>query len=505
MGYLLLHSGQGSAKRLLRRVSECTGVETLGPAASQDVVIRWGSGSGDDRAAEYVLNSKQALVNTATRQRMLRILKLNGVYTPSIQMEGQAELPRDVMLDSRARVKIIRWYRVPVFDLQPLGVFRADAKDVWLVGGAQGSQDRFKEVPFDEDVYATRAVRMAIRCHRALGLDFGLALVGITARDRTICLHVNPAPPLQGRLLDLFGQALGRFITRDRSEERDWQEQGRNSRRFRMGTDLEFMLRGANGSMVLASKFLPRRGRVGCDDLSIRHDGKRFPIAEVRPDPAATPEELVANIRSTLNEGMGLMHSRTVQWLAGSMPFARYSLGGHIHYSDLPFSARLVKALDTYVGFPIMMIEAKRTAVQRRPKYGFLGDIRFKAHGGFEYRTPGSWLVSPEVAMAVLALGYLVAVHYRDLRTDLFQRPLKQQQFYRADKSELFAEFQRVWREIEATSTYQQYRNELRLIPEMVQQGIDWNEAVDIRTAWDLSMPAAPARKAKRTPKSRSS
>jgi len=487
MGYLLLHSGQLSAKRLLKRVAECNGADKPGSAASRDVVIRWGNTAGDDRVASYTLNPRQAIENAANRTRMLRILKLNGVYAPSLAQEWTNEFVRDVLLDSGRRVKMERWYQVPLFDLQPLALFRADNKDVWLERGVAHAHSRFREVAFDEDVYATRAVRLAIRSLRALGLDFGLVSIGITARDRTICMNVTPTPVLHGQMLGLFADALQAFITRDSAEERNDQGMEANSPRFRMGADLEFMLRSSRGKLLLASKYLPRRGRVGCDDLSINRDGKRFPIAELRPDPAETPEGLMANIWETMGEAFGLIKSRSAQWLAGSMPLSRYSLGGHLHYSDLPFSSRLVKALDTYLGFPVMMIEATDTAMKRRPQYGFLGDIRFKSHGGFEYRTPASWIVSPEVAAAVIALGYLVGVHYRELRTDLFVRPKKQRQFYRAEKSELQSEFQAVWREIEKTATYRRYREELRVIPEMVQQGIDWNEAVDIRTAWGLS------------------
>lgn len=489
MGYLLLHSGQPSAKRLQRRVVECTGVEDLDPVASQDVVIRFGNTNGDDTRAAWTLNPRQAILNTTQRKKMLRILKQNGVYTPSVHMEGGAELPSEVLLDNGNRVKVIRHYRVPIFDLQALAVFRADSKDVWLQAKVnKTNNDRFHEVEFDEDVYATRAVRLALRALHALGLDFGVVTLGITARDRTICLNVTPTPILHGRMLDLFEEALNAFITRDSAEQAEWNRNNRYTERFLMGTDLEFMLRSAQGRMVLASKYLPRKGRVGCDDRSIAQDGERFPLAEVRPDPAATPEELIANIRETLSEAQQLIRARNIQWLAGSMPFKNFPLGGHIHFSDLPYSSRLVKVFDTYLGLPLMMIEANTTASKRRPKYGFLGDVRFKSHGGFEYRTPGSWLVSPEVALAVSALAYVVAVHHRDLTESLFTSPQKQRQFYLADKRELNEDFQRIWREIESTSTYRRYQGVLRIFPEMVSQGISWNEAVDIRRTWGLQV-----------------
>ncbi|ASS75546.1 hypothetical protein CIG75_11485 [Tumebacillus algifaecis] len=369
-------------------------------------------------------------------------------------------------------------------------MFRADSKSLWLDGGVSNSQEKFREVPMDEDVYAERAVRLSLRSLHALGLDFGMVSIGITSTDRTICLDVTASPKLNGRLLELFEDALQAFITRDRSEERSFEQHGRNPNPFVIGTDLEFMLRSSRGKMVLASKYLPRIGAVGCDDRSLNLDGERFPLAEIRPSPARSPGELMNNIRHTMQSAAAAITARNVQWVAGSMPFTRFPIGGHVHFSDVTFSSRLVKALDNYVGFPVMMIEAGQTAVKRRRKYGYLGDVRFKDHGGFEYRTPGSFLVTPEITEAVIYLSYLVVMHYRELNLDLFSKPSRQRQFYRAYKGELKSNFERIWRGIEATSTYKQYKNSLQIIPEMVRQGISWNEASDLRKTWNLPLPA---------------
>jgi hypothetical protein len=493
MGYVLLHSGQTSAKRLLKRVQDCSGVESVNPVASQDVVIRWGNLEGDDRIASWTLNPRQAIENSINRTRMLRILKQNGVYTPAVSSgyEKRPDVAKEVTLDSGKKVKVVRHYRIPIFDMQPLSVFRADSRALWLDGGVSRAKEKFREVPFHEDVYAERAVRLALHALHALGLDFGMVSIGITTADRTICLDVTATPKLNGRLLDLFENALQAFITRDRAEERMFDAHGKNPHPFLIGTDLEFMLRSPRGKMVLASKYLPRKGAVGCDDRSLNLDGERFPLAEIRPAPARSPAELLMNIRRAMQEAARLIAAKNVQWVAGSMPFPRFPIGGHIHFSDVPFSSRLVKALDNYVGFPVMMIEASQTAVKRRPKYGFLGDVRHKDHGGFEYRTPGSWLVSPEIAEAVIHLACLVVTHYRFLTDDLFTSPGMQRKFYKAYKSELLPHFERIWRQIENTSTYRDYKSSLQIIPDMVRQGIAWNEAADVRQTWNVQQTLA--------------
>jgi len=489
MGYLLLHSGQPSAKRLVKRVAECTGVTSVDPVAGQDVVIRWGNVEGDDSKASWTLNPRQAIENTLSRSRMFRLLKQGGVYSPTLADAEQwpsSNLPSEVTLDSGMNVKIARHYLVPLFDMQPLALFRSDSKDVWLDQQVSQPRNGFREVTFDEDEYATRAVRMAMRSLHALGLDFGLVTVGITARDRTICLDVSATPKMTGRMLDLFAEAMESFIERDQMQELEWGMYGQHNQPLMLGTDLEFMLRSSQGKMVLASRFLKRNGRVGCDDRTVNHDGKRFPLAELRPDPAGTPEELMDKLGEAMQEANGLITSRSVQWLAGSMPFTNFPIGGHIHFSRFPFSSRFVKALDNYLGLPVMMIEASQTSIKRRPRYGFLGDIRFKSHGGFEYRTLGCWLVSPEISYAVLALAYVVAMHYRDLKISLFDSPNKQKQFYNSDKSALRQDFEAIWKEIEKTSTYRRYHKVLDVIPDMIRQGIAWNEAVDLKQSWGL-------------------
>lgn len=465
MGYLLLHSGQPTAKRILRRITLLTGVESMDPVTSQDRVIRWGNMDGSEYWLDHVLNVKEAIQSTRTRQQMLSILQMNGLRCPLLNESGQE---RQIVLS--------RHYRVPVFNMRALSMYRSDGKSIWLNRRISQINQHFREVSLDEDRYAVRVTRLAVRAVHALGLDFGLVSLGITPRGFAYVLDVSPAPALKDKLLDEYVEAIRNWIKINESPV---------PANFVMGTDLEFMLRNREGKMVLASKFLPRQGKVGCDALSIGRDGRRFPLAEIRPEPTPSPLRLVKNIEESLREAKQLIPGR-IQWLAGSMPFQRYGIGGHIHFSDIPLSSRLVKALDNYLALPVMMIEDSTAAARRRPKYGFLGDVRIKNHGGWEYRTLGSWLVSPEISKAVLCLAHLVAVHHRELNQAPLIRPNLQKAFYQGEKETLRPYFEEIWRDLQQTNLYNTYKEHLNVLWDMANKRITWNESMDIKRAWGI-------------------
>ncbi|MFC4766392.1 putative amidoligase domain-containing protein [Effusibacillus consociatus] len=465
MGYLLLHTGQPTAKRLLRRIPQLAGVENINDVKSNDRVIRWGNVSGSDREAEFVLNPRASIVRTRSRLEMLSILHQNGIRCPYSVESGKERL-----------ISLSRHYRVPVFNMRAISIYKSDGKLIWLDRRITRVNDQFREVPLDEDRVATRVARLAVRAVHALGLDFGLVSLGISTKGFAYVLDVSPAPILKDNLLDTFSNAIRNWI-----EEEDQIDPPS----FKMGTDLEFMLRNREGKMVVASNYLPRNGKVGCDALSIRREGRKLPLAEIRPAPSSSPIRLVKNIEDTLLEAKRLI-PRNVQWVAGSMPFRNFGIGGHIHYSNLPLSSQLVKALDNYLALPVMLIEDPATAVRRRPKYGFLGDIRLKSHGGWEYRTLGSWMISPAISTAILCLAHLAATHYRELNRTPLSNPELQRAFYNGDKKTLRPYFEEIWQDIEDTSMYETYEEYLDIISTMVRNGETWNELSDIKRAWGI-------------------
>ncbi|MBX6394434.1 MAG: hypothetical protein IRY98_01740 [Alicyclobacillaceae bacterium] len=464
MPAIVLHTGQASAKRLERRLSLELSERDISPEPT--VYIRWGSQGGSDPQG-IVLNRQQAIRQTADRERVWALLSRYGIRTPPPASES----------DGR-RLALVRQYRIPVFDHAALSCFRSNDRNIWLNKRLSRLREDYAELSEETDQETIRACRLAVRTTHALGLDFALVSLGITSKGRLYVLDVSPTPVLHGRLLDLFSHACIRYVHHLR--------EGEGTSRLILGADLEFMLRGQSGKIVLASRYFPRKGEVGCDDRTLHGDAGKLPLAEVRPTASASPIRLVQHIREALIEAARLCPSRKVKWLAGSMPFRGFPIGGHIHFSGISPGSRLVRALDTYIGLPVALMEDPQTARIRRRKYGFLGDVRRKSHGGFEYRTPGSWLVSPEIATAVLCLAHIVAQHYRDLEDWPFDDPGIQSAFYASDRKVLKPVFTSIWKSLSQVSLYEEYEDYLSIIPWMIERDLTWDESVDIRETWDV-------------------
>ncbi|HWI54966.1 MAG TPA: hypothetical protein VNT57_04700, partial [Desulfobacteria bacterium] len=114
------------------------------------------------------------------------------------------------------------------------------------------------------------------------------------------------------------------------------------------------------------------------------------------------------------------------------------------------------------------------------------GSFRTKYHGGFEYRTPGSWLVSPEITRSCLTLAKIVTAEYHNLRRDYFVDSDLQRAFYQAKKLYFYDIFSELWEDITKTRLYPQYADYLAPLKDMITSGKHWNENEDLRIAWGL-------------------
>jgi hypothetical protein len=174
-----------------------------------------------------------------------------------------------------------------------------------------------------------------------------------------------------------------------------------------------------------------------------------------------------------------------VEWLAGGMPVAGYSLGGHIHFSRVPCNPELLRALDNYFALPLVLVEAETTA-RRRPKYGYLGDFRRQPHGGFEYRTLPSWIVSPKAAKGVVALAAVIAEEYEQLRSRPLGRFELLKAYYSGDKNVLWPHAVQLIDEIRKTAVYMKYRMYIEPLLQQIYEMRSWNEQEDLRKLWKI-------------------
>ena len=231
----------------------------------------------------------------------------------------------------------------------------------------------------------------------------------------------------------------------------------------------------ATSSIGGRSDMIARVGRGGEPSSPLPRSG---PIPA--PRPSSSP--ITSNALSS-RQGKPLPTSGT-RWMAGSNPLSRFPTGGHVHLSGIPLTTPILLALDTYVAIPFMLLERRTRARQRRRKYGRLGEFRRKEHGGFEYRTLPSWLVSPAATRAALCLVKVVATEWPRLQAEPMRLPSVVKEFYLGKKPRFRQGFHRVWRRILSTPTGKTYAHELGYVKRMVMSENEWNDDDDIKPAW---------------------
>lgn len=323
-----------------------------------------------------------------------------------------------------------------------------------------------------------RAVEgMAIRALYALGLDSGEVLLIAMGERRYVVERVTPLEPAPGTPLPEPYASAALALSRSLAEE----QPGRPG--LLMGMDPEFLLlRVDTGRVVPASRYLPLTGVAGCDAGPPGTRGA-FPVAELRPEPRGEPRALLAQLMSAAATADRLLPAGQLAWRAGGMPLPGWALGGHLHFSGVTLTAPLLRALDNYLALPVMLLEDARS-VSRRPRYGVLGDFRYQPHGGFEYRTLPSFLVSPVIAKGVVHLAYLIVSHYEDLMLAPLDREELHAAYYRGDRTPLRAAFQPLAAQLRTLGGYERAARYIEPLFRYIAAGRTWDEARDIRALW---------------------
>ncbi|RKN86592.1 putative amidoligase domain-containing protein [Paenibacillus ginsengarvi] len=335
-----------------------------------------------------------------------------------------------------------------------------------------------------DDPKLRRARKAALRILYITGFDYGIVDIGIRSGEKPVLLALQPDAALDAAQAQRMAEALERYRRLEAADSGDaWKPP------VLLGADPEFLLTNADGKVVPASVYLPRAGLAGCD--LVRIAGKvHYPLAELRPVPSADPLQLVIHVRRALLAASELIpDSPGVKWLAGGMPAKGFALGGHIHISGTPLRAELLRAFDNYLALPLILIEDSRAA-SRRPRYGIPGDFRRQPHGGFEYRTLPSWLVSPKVAKGAIALAALIAKRYKSLRARPLHRAAVLRQYFAGDKAGLRAVVLPLLDDIRRLPEYTEYEPALEPLLAMIASGQSWDESRDIRAGWKIPVPA---------------
>lgn len=408
----------------------------------------------------YTLNNKVQVEKMKSTKSYVDLLRLHG-------------------LEVGTKQTFLREYVVGVFQTKILAVYRSKNTSVWMNPSKKKlRQKTFERVLDLKDREVKRIQAMAIRALYAAGLDYGIVTCGVGPAKKIYITQINPNPRLNTELEGLFLKAVSDY--RNKLEKSDLK-----SSSVVLGADPEFIMVNPQGNLIIASKYFPIRGKVGCDAIWYGNNRSQKPIIELRPDPTPDPSRLAVRIYQCLLQAAKRVQGLQCKWLAGGLPYEGFPIGGHIHFSGIDVSFPMLRALDNYVSLPLIVCEDEKGR-KRRPKYGFLGDYRLQEYGGFEYRTPPSWLVSPTLTRGVLALAKLVVTNFEQLKHNPLSKQEIQTAYYRGNKSILKEWIYPLWQDLKRLNDYQRYRSQIDSFFTYIQSGNTWDENRDIRRAWKL-------------------
>jgi len=163
---------------------------------------------------------------------------------------------------------------------------------------------------------------------------------------------------------------------------------------FTIGCDPELVCR-LDGLYTPARRYFKFKSSFGLDGCDS--------IAELRPGYSESPIDLTSKIYQIIEYG----HNKypELEFYSGHY-VDDLPIGGHIHISIEPTN-KTINALDTVLGSLSNCIDDKTQRIKReRSGYGKRGSYRRKPYG-FEYRTPGSFLLSPATALVTITLAKL--------------------------------------------------------------------------------------------------
>lgn len=473
-------------ERLLRAISQRgagkeaaleQAAEPNGAGAPHALWINWSGGRIPplaDRAAparlRKTINERAAAFKAMTPERIDRALRRSGLASACAQTEGEAR--RTVS----ERILFSRRYKLYVFHLRIAAVVRLADRPGDPVGE--------RRIDVDAGVPLFRKMtRTAVRAAYSLGIDAAEVIVAAREQGR---LHVESVSLPCARMADWLAEAYAEEIVACRQR---FAEEEERTEPAVLGMDPEFILFDSEREKVVAaSRYLQVEGAAGCDAFRIaRSDRTLHPLAELRPEPSAEPRRLVVHLMRTMRLAARQITDPSLHWLAGGMPRRGWALGGHIHFSGIWLNAELLRVLDNYMALPLALIE-DRSAAGRRPRYGSLGDFREQPHGGFEYRTLPSWIVSPVVTKGVVALAQLLAMRYRRLN----RRPAFEERVLQAycdgDADRLYDAFPPLYDDLSRLDVYARYADYIEPLMRRIIARKRWDEQADIRRYWKIGI-----------------
>lgn len=501
----------------------------MGRLSRHDAVLVWGAASsfgvlaaggsvtegdevpGADSGKPWVLNAGAAAAAALSGDGLARRLELSGI-------NSRAEEPG-------------RLLRIAVFHMETLFVERVRGLGWAAHGALRPDKSRTRQIvqngkgtafngragefaviaksaetdwqtppaePEDEDM--SRACRFAKRIVYELQLDAAELFVRLGDSGRLYaegmrlpgCRSLLPigsedAPP-EAKMLPVlspsfWSPAVRRLQLLVKSEA--LRQSGDSPTVLRIGADPEFLIVRANGRVFSAAALGGLHSPVGSDML-IRGRNLRQPVGELRPEPATSEEELLRALRRLLALAARRgIREPGMRLAAGAMPVPGIALGGHVHLSGISLTSRLLRIMDSYAAIPLALAEDP-SGRNRRPRYGTFGDSRRQPHGGFEYRTLPSWLVSPAATRYALAVSMLIAEDSAWLDDLPSVEETYIRAYYQGNRHVLAGCLPRLRAALEKAPSYDKRRPMLEPLLDAVEAGAVWDESLDIRIKWGI-------------------
>lgn len=460
---LIIMPNEANCSILAELISEALVSPTYQPG-NWRFIIRFGDASGSDDNS-FVLNRSAVLATSDLLSKA--------------QEHWQASSLR--FLASGKRLTFYRRYRVQVFDLVPIYMRRSEI-----------GRRRSYAVRPNSSQETRRVGEFAVRALYTAGLDVGSVDIGLSSGGKLYVTGINTCPQMGKAMGAAYARHIQAWIKR---MDIYWSTglissllnmKEAKCPNYLLGADPEFALRDSrSGRMVFASDYFPMQGLIGCDARRVKVGRSGYPLAEVRPTPTQCPLELFEGIAKALRRASSLVPNRYIKWRAGTLPFNKLPVGGHIHFGMLPTSG-LLRALDNYLAVIFLLLENPAAARSRRRRYGWLGDYRLKTHGGFEYRVVPSWLVSPVFARGALCLAKVIGCDWHRLRHDSFVSPEARIAFRQANQEYFRSELTSLLAMIRSLPSYANYAQEIEAMLTYVEQNRRWRTSADLRRSWRL-------------------
>ncbi len=166
---------------------------------------------------------------------------------------------------------------------------------------------------------------------------------------------------------------------------------------FTIGADPELVCR-KQGQFISAHNYFKANSSCGLDGCEAVFEARGF------------YDESVIDLTSKIYQVLDYAHDKApeLEFISGHFVDG-YAIGGHTHFSIDPIP-EIIDGLDIVLGSLSNCIDDKIQRQKReRSGYGKKGAYRRKSYG-FEYRTPGSFLLSPSVTLVHLTLAKLAVV-----------------------------------------------------------------------------------------------